>query len=445
MAAPQIAEAYDDVSPVTAPVHYGEYTNDSTPVLHVALGDQAQAGERLLLQDNGALTGQAVTLTAADVSRGYVDLQLSSLGEGWHPFNILLAGADGGALATSMPFALGVATAAPAAPSITAAADDFGAATGAVADGGRTDDATLTLRIFEDGLPSNPTSSPGHAPYGGPAIQGGLVYVYDGTTLVGQARLLTDGEVSVTTDNLAPGEHVLTAVAVDRAGNVSATSAGFHVVIGDDGGASAGAPDRGASDHSAQSGAGADTLIGLDVAGVLRGGAGDDAITGGTQFNDINGNTGADTIVGRSVVGDWLLGGQGDDVITAALSTGHNIVNGNLGADTLTGGGGGDVLRGGQAADVIVGGDGADWISGDLGDDTLAGHGGADVFHAGGGADVVLDFDAANGDRVQVDAGVTYSFAQSGDDVVVTFSNGGHLTLEHTQQSSLAEGWIFAA
>jgi Ca2+-binding RTX toxin-like protein len=185
---------------------------------------------------------------------------------------------------------------------------------------------------------------------------------------------------------------------------------------------------------------GADTLTAGPFGAVLRGQDGADSIVGGAGFNQINGNKGDDTIVGHSQVGDWLLGGQGNDLIEATASTGGNILNGNLGNDTISGGSGADSLRGGQGDDVIHAGSGSDWISGDLGSNTIYGAQGMDTFHAGGGHDAVSGWH--NGDHVQVDSGVTYRFSQVSADVRITFSNGGEMDLLNTQEASLQSGWI---
>jgi phospholipase/lecithinase/hemolysin len=189
-----------------------------------------------------------------------------------------------------------------------------------------------------------------------------------------------------------------------------------------------------------------DTITALAGANVLRGNDGDDRITGGANgFDNINGNKGDDVIVGRSSLGDWLLGGQGSDLIDATQSSGRNIINGNIAADTLSGGSGGDTLRGGQGDDVIRGGAGADWISGDLGQNTVTGGAGADTFHlAAGGTTVVTDFQQAQGDRVLVDAGLTFATIQAGADVHVdvTSGGGGELVLQGVTLASLTDGWI---
>jgi Ca2+-binding RTX toxin-like protein len=180
----------------------------------------------------------------------------------------------------------------------------------------------------------------------------------------------------------------------------------------------------------------------------LRGGEGADTITGNADhFNNVNGNQGADSIVGRSSVGDWLLGGQGDDAINAGQSSGRNIINGNIGVDVVVGGSGADTLRGGQGDDQITGGAGADWIAGDLGaNNVVSGQGGADTFFASnnGGVTQVTDFSGAEGDRIDLDAGVTYQLSQQGADLhlVLAGGQGGELVLQNVSQANFQANWI---
>ena len=190
-------------------------------------------------------------------------------------------------------------------------------------------------------------------------------------------------------------------------------------------------------------GEGADTLQGTTLDDYLRGDDGDDSLQGGTAFDDINGNKGDDTIDGGSGGSDWLVGGQGDDSVTAHHSA--NILYGNLGNDTLHSGDGADVIRGGQGDDSIVGGSGNDFISGDRGNDTESGGAGADIFHGSqdAGIDRVLDFSQAEGDRVELDAGTTYTLTQVGADTVIDMGSGNQMILAGVQLSSLKDGWIF--
>ena len=197
--------------------------------------------------------------------------------------------------------------------------------------------------------------------------------------------------------------------------------------------------------------AGNDTLLGNDADNTISGGAGEDyvrgglgndSLTGGAAFDDINGNQGNDTARGGDG-NDWVVGGKDNDSLMG--ENGDDIVYGNLGNDTCDGGEGNDLIRGGQGDDSLSGGNGNDWMSGDRGNDTLTGGAGADTFHtfSGAGIDRVLDFSYAQGDRVQVDLGTTFTISQSGADTVVDMGNGDQLILTGVVASTLPAGWIF--
>jgi Ca2+-binding RTX toxin-like protein len=187
---------------------------------------------------------------------------------------------------------------------------------------------------------------------------------------------------------------------------------------------------------------GNDTIEGRGGDDYLRGDEGDDSISGGEGFDDINGNMGNDTASGGPG-SDWVVGGKDNDLLMG--DDGDDIVYGNLGDDTCIGGTGADLIRGGQGADSLSGGSGNDFLSGDRGDDTISGGAGADVFNTFGGAgiDRVLDFNLAEGDRVRVEAGSTYTVAQVGADVVISVSGGAEMTLVGVQLTSLTGDWIF--
>jgi Ca2+-binding RTX toxin-like protein len=199
----------------------------------------------------------------------------------------------------------------------------------------------------------------------------------------------------------------------------------------------------GPGNNSLTGGAGDDTITGGSGDDVLRGGAGNDIINGGSGFNDMNGNMGNDTIHGGTGT-NWVVGGQGDDSLTGGGGF-QDIVLGNLGNDTLAGGTQANVMRGGQGDDVIVGGAGNDFISGDLGNDTETGGGGADIFHGSQtiGIDQITDFNYAQGDRVELDPGTTFTTAQVGANTVVDMGNGSEMILLNTQLSTLPSDWIF--
>ena len=116
-----------------------------------------------------------------------------------------------------------------------------------------------------------------------------------------------------------------------------------------------------------------------------------------------------------------------------------------MGNDTAFGEWDNDTVRGGQGADSIAGGDGDDFMSGDRGDDTISGGLGADTFHSfmGAGIDRVLDFNAADGDRLNLLAGSTYAVRQNGADVVVDMGAGDQVILVGVQLDGLPTGWLF--
>jgi Ca2+-binding RTX toxin-like protein len=200
----------------------------------------------------------------------------------------------------------------------------------------------------------------------------------------------------------------------------------------------------GAGADTLSGGAGNDTVDGGAGRSYLRGDDGDDSITGGGQFDDINGNMGNDTVSG-GLGDDYSVGGKDQDLLFG--NGGVDIVWGNLGNDTCDGGDGNDQVRGGQGDDSVSGGAGDDFVSGDRGADTITGGSGADRFHGSqdAGIDRVLDFNLAEGDRVFLDHGTTYTLAQVGADTVIDMGGGHQMILVGVQLSTLTPGWIFAS
>lgn len=181
-----------------------------------------------------------------------------------------------------------------------------------------------------------------------------------------------------------------------------------------------------------------DTLNGADSDNLLFGGAGRDSIAGQGGADAVFGGDGNDTV----------RGGDGDDRITDYIaSTDNDDLHGNGGADTVIGGDGRDTIRGGQGDDSLAGQAGADFLAGDRGADTLSGGDGADIFHAWSeaGLDRVTDFNAAEGDRVFLEAGANPALSQVGADTVIDFGGGNRMVLVGVQLSSLPAGWIFGA
>lgn len=120
-------------------------------------------------------------------------------------------------------------------------------------------------------------------------------------------------------------------------------------------------------------------------------GAGADSVAGAAGADLLSGMEGLDTLAGGAGA-DTILGGAGADVLNGG--TENDILTGGLGNDRLVGGDGNDMLHGGLGADVLLGGSGADrfrWSS-------------VAESPAGGTTDRVVDFDAAEGDRLDLSA-----------------------------------------
>src|SRR5436190_9299297 len=227
--------------------------------------------------------------------------------------------------------------------------------------------------------------------------------VVSGTELKTSASAVVSGPVSVIE---AIGVQGLSLTAADAGTHRLSGATGADTLVG------------GAGTDSLLGGLGNDSLAGGNGAGYLRGADGDDYLQGGDQFDDSHGNIGNDTVHGGGF-DDWVVGGQGNDMLFG--DDGGDLCYGQLGTDTVDGGAGDDAVVGGQGNDVLNGGAGNDFVTGDRGDDTVTGGLGADTFHTNNvtGLDRVTDFSAAQGDKVLVDVGSTYTLAQVGADVVI--------------------------
>lgn len=181
---------------------------------------------------------------------------------------------------------------------------------------------------------------------------------------------------------------------------------------------------------------GDDTVIALD---------GNDTVDGGDGNDDLNGNKGEDIVFGGAGA-DWVRGGQGNDLISGGDGDDPHV-NGNLGDDRVLGGAGNDTCYGGQGADTVQGEAGDDLLSGDLGNDVLAGGAGADRFAmlASGGQDWVMDFNAAEGDRIQLAVGQAYTVTAIGGFVAIDLGGGAWIGLSGVAAGSFDASWVVFA
>lgn len=220
--------------------------------------------------------------------------------------------------------------------------------------------------------------------------------------------------------------------------------------------------------ENATTGSGDDTIIGNQVANLLRGnggndllggGGGNDELIGGTGNDALDGGEGNDRVFGENgddtLVGDagndFMLGGEGNDTLRGGAD--NDLLGGGVGNDTLIGGTGNDGLDGGDGNDnifgengddtligdagddLLVGGDGNDTLTGGLEGDVLRGEGGDDLIGGGHGNDLIeggsgndgLDggdggdniFGGAGADRLIGDAGADLLVGGTGSDVLL--------------------------
>ena len=135
----------------------------------------------------------------------------------------------------------------------------------------------------------------------------------------------------------------------------------------------------------------------------------DNTIEGSSADNVLNAGGGNDIVYGYDG-DDTIRGGNGDDFLSGR--EGADLILGNRGADRMYGGDDADRLYGGDENDEMFGGSGDDLLRGGSGQDFHTGGSGADLFVwfdgefaglTGSTADRIYDFNAAEGDRIDLE------------------------------------------
>ncbi|MBP1207872.1 hypothetical protein JOD97_005958 [Duganella sp. 1411] len=258
-------------------------TSDTTPTLT----GTAEANATVKLYDTGGVT--LLGTTTAD-GGGNWSITSSTLTDGSHTLTARVTDAAGNtsAAGTALTVVIDTATTAPATPTLASASDS-----GTLGDG-VTNSATPTIT--------------------GSAEANAAVTLYDtdGVTVLGTATANGSGAWSIATSTLGDGAHTVTAVQTDRAGNVSAASAGLALTIDTLAPAAPGAPVLAVASDSGAAGDGITNIANP----VLTGTAVANAVV---RLYDSNGTT---------VLGTATADGAGHWSITSAALT--------VGAHTLT-------------------------------------------------------------------------------------------------------------
>ena len=193
--APSIVSVSDDVAPIVGTVGSGSSTNDSNLTVRIATGSNF-VGDVLQLFDGASALGSPVTLTVADVAKGYIDIQTGQLADAVHAITAKVTDASGLQSAAAAAATITVDTAAPTL-TVTAAVLDTANLPVVSVKG--------TIDVADAGL---------------------SVSVYDGATLVGTTTADGNGAFSLAGVTLSEGANILSAKATDAAGNAG-TSAVF--------------------------------------------------------------------------------------------------------------------------------------------------------------------------------------------------------------------------
>jgi Ca2+-binding RTX toxin-like protein len=258
-----------------------------------------------------------------------------------------------------------------------------------------------------------------HLVLSGTAAFGSVITIKSGANVLGTTAADDDGRWVLDLQQLAPGNHALTATVRDVFGKVSDASAAFNLVL---------------SNSSLTGTAGADGLgywynAGANnTAQTLNGQAGNDTLDGGGGKDTLIGGAGDDTyyVNDAGVVITEAAGGGTDTVVTSitGLTLAANVENlvladgpglqgiGNALNNLITGGSGNDTLNGGAGADTLTGGAGNDAYVVDVAGDVVQ-------EGAGGGNDEV---------RVAYTAAGTYALSANVENALVTSTAAVNLT-----------------
>jgi serralysin len=143
---------------------------------------------------------------------------------------------------------------------------------------------------------------------------------------------------------------------------------------------------------------------------------------------------------------EGMFSNVGRLTLNVAIAPGAVIENaiGGSGDDIIIGNDADNALFGHRGRDKLIGGDGDDSLSGGWGKDRLQGGGGADLFvfdsvrgHIG--SDVIVDFDIAEGDRIDLSS-IDARRQASGDQAFHFI--GGHRFTEHAGQLRYKQGVV---
>nr|WP_184280418.1 Ig-like domain-containing protein [Serratia fonticola] len=199
----------DNVGSVQGNVASGGITDDSLP----RISGIGSAGDTILVYTKDSAGNHVIGSATVQADGTWSLTPTTPLLEGSNQLTLVAVDAAGNKTAPSTPsYDLTVDITVPALPAITSVVDNVEPHTGPLQKGEATNDSTPTLN--------------------GTAEAGSTVLVYDNTTVIGSVVADANGKWTLTPEAaLADGSHNLYITATDAAGNVSAPSGGFGLVI----------------------------------------------------------------------------------------------------------------------------------------------------------------------------------------------------------------------
>ncbi|EDV1505652.1 BapA prefix-like domain-containing protein [Salmonella enterica subsp. salamae] len=203
-AAPVIASVADNTAPVTGIVPNGGSTNETRPTL----SGTGEAGATLSIYNGSALVGT----TQVQANGSWSFTPSTSLGAGVWNLTATATDAAGNTSAASETRSFTIDTTPPAAPVIDTVYDGTGSITGNLSSGQITDEARPVISGTRE---ANTT-----------------IRLYDNGTLLAEIPADNSSSWRYTPDvSLATGNHVITVIAVDAAGNASPVSDSVNFVV----------------------------------------------------------------------------------------------------------------------------------------------------------------------------------------------------------------------
>ncbi|WP_447778697.1 Ig-like domain-containing protein [Variovorax boronicumulans] len=194
----------DDVGTITGSVPPGGATDDPRPEFN----GQGAPGSTIIVQDKGVEIGTVVV----NDNGQWTFTPPKDLGEGDHSITIIERDPVGNQSKPSNPFEFDVDTIAPEKPTLGGVIDNMGDIQGPIAPGGITDDRQPEFH--------------------GQGTPGDTIIVKDKGTVVGTADVGDDGKWTfIPSTDLGEGDHSITIVERDPAGNESPPSDPFDFVI----------------------------------------------------------------------------------------------------------------------------------------------------------------------------------------------------------------------